>query len=140
MAIAHAYFRAHRLARIIQSDPVDAGRREFVAQQLFLMSGDNLILQRIDSDDVQWLRFGDAEAAALSDGVVMNTSVLADDGAAWADDLAGAAHAIGFVFRFKVAVDETGIVAIGNKTNLLRLGLLSHGEFVAPRRRARIRL
>src|SRR5712692_1295379 len=118
MAIAHAYFRAHRLARIVQSDPVDAGRREFVAQQIFLMSGDNLILQRIDSDDVQWLRFGDAEAAALSDGVVMNTSVLANHRPVGADDLAGAGRAIGFVLRFKIPIDETGIVAIGNKTNL----------------------
>jgi len=61
MAIANAHFRAHRLARIIQSDPVDAGRREFVAQQLFLMSGDDPVLHRIDADDIQGLRFGDAE-------------------------------------------------------------------------------
>src|SRR6266849_7667373 len=134
MAIAHAYFRAHRLARIVQSDPVDAGRREFVAQQLFLMSGDNLVLQRIDSDDVQWLRFGDAEAAALSDGVMMNARMRANHRTACADDLARTGRAIVFVFRFKIPIDEARIVAIGNKTDLLRLGLLSHGEFVAPRR------
>src|SRR5712692_507037 len=104
------------------------------------MSGDDLILPSVDSDHVQRMRFGDADAAALSDGVMMNARMRANDGAASADDLAGSGQTIGLVFRFQVAIDEAGIVTIGNKTNFLRLGLLSHREFVAPRRLAHIRL
>src|SRR5438046_10065258 len=43
MAIANAHFRAHRLALIMQRDPVHAGPGEFVPRQLFLLSASRLI-------------------------------------------------------------------------------------------------
>src|SRR6185436_3695864 len=87
----------------------------------------------VDVGYIQRLRSGDADSAALADGVTMNTRMLAHHGAASINYLTFARQTIGCSFSFKVAIDETGIIAVRNQTDFLRLRFLGHRERVFSR-------
>ena len=107
---------------------------------VYLLAHDHLIPRRVDVDDIQRLRPGDPDAASLADGVTMNAGVMAHDCTTGIYYLAFAWQALARVFRFKVAIDEAGVVPIGNKTDFLRLRFLCHREPVRARHFPHFRL
>ena len=53
VAVAHAHLGAHRRARLVERDPVDARGRELFAQQIFLAADDDAVALRVNRDDVK---------------------------------------------------------------------------------------
>src|SRR6266404_3848409 len=64
---------------------------------------------------------------------MMYAGMFADYFATRAHNFTRTRQAFGLIFGGEIAIDESRVVAIGNKTNLLGLRLVSHSEFVAPR-------
>src|SRR6266568_4159283 len=140
VTIADTDFCAHRLSRIVERDPIDTSRGESVAQQFIVVADDYTILLRIDPENIKrpWLR--DTNSAALADRVAMNARVRTNNLSAGRDDFAGARQSFGLLFSLQISIDEAGVVAIRNETNLLRLFLFSDREVTVARRLARIAL
>src|SRR5207253_1999868 len=106
----------------------------------FLFADDNTVSIRIDSGDVERLRISDANAASLSDRVMMNAGMRADHRTLPVDDFAGPRQAISLSFRSEITIDEPGIIAVGHKTDFLRLFLFRNRQIVSASGGARIRL
>src|SRR5439155_15697807 len=140
VTITHAYFGLRSFALVVWGNPIHARGYELIAQQFFLLADHDPVSDRIDSGNVQRLRISDANAASLSDRVMMNAGVRADDRAFRVDDFAGAWQAISLSFRGEIAIDEAGIITVGNKTDFLRFFLFRHREIVSARGLARIGL
>ena len=72
----------------------------------------------IDGGDVNGMAEGDADAFAFADGEVLVAWVCAEDFAGRVDELAGGC----------VLGEEMGVVVVGNKTNVLRVGFIEDRE------------
>ena len=119
VTITHAYVGLNSFALVVEGNPVHARGHELIAQQFFLFADHNAVSVRIDSDNVERLRISDANAASLSDCIMMNAGVRADHRAFRVDDFTRAWQAISLSFRGEIAVDESGIITVGNETDFL---------------------
>src|SRR5262249_27406398 len=82
---------------------------------------------------------GHTESLALSDGKVMNASVLADDFAGSGDEFASRVGKR-FTSLCEVSIKEALVVAAGNETDFLRVGLFGESESVVTRQFANLGL
>src|SRR5262249_36561871 len=84
---------------------------------------------------IQRLAGGKAETAALADGEAMHTAMFGERGAGPVDDPPGPDAR-----RARGTLDKSRVVAIGNETDLLALGLVRVGESQSARPRAHLGL
>src|SRR5205085_11166804 len=136
VTITDAYFGLQSFAWIVDGNPIHARRGELIAQQFFLFANHDTVSVRINSRDVERLRISDTNATSLPDRVMMNAGVRADHRAFWVDDFAGPRQAISLSFRGEIAVNESGIITVGNKTDFLRLPLFRNRQIVTASRGA----
>src|ERR1700722_4839240 len=127
--MANFYGDAHGLAEIVDCDEVHAARAQSTRVEIFFSADDDLLVRAADLNHVERRTGGHAESFALADGEVVNAVVLADDFAAGGDQLAGGVGQCFALFGEK-SVDEALVIAAGDETDFLRVGLLGRGEAV----------
>ena len=96
---------------------------------MLIAADDDLLVGAADLDDIERRSRGHAESLALADGKVVNAGMLADHVAVCGDEVAGGVGQ-GSTLLGEVGVDETLVVAAGNETDLLGVGLLCEREAV----------
>src|SRR5206468_13016463 len=84
----------------------------------------------LDPDNVQRVCISDPQAAALTDSVMMKPRVRSHYLSLAADNLARVRQPISLFFGLEISIDEGGVVAVGNKTDLLRFFLFRNREIV----------
>ena len=104
-------------------EPIGLVGDEGAAEEGVFVADGDLVGVGVDVDDVDGVAKGEADAFALADGEMLVAGVLADDLAGGVDDLAGAEGIRGS------ALDEGGVVLVGNEADFLRIGFVVDGEF-----------
>src|SRR5205807_9794722 len=72
VTIANTDFGAHWLSRIVERNPVQARRGEFIAQQFIVITNHDFVVRRVDIQNIQWSRVGDTNPAPLTNREAMN--------------------------------------------------------------------
>ena len=88
VAIADAHRRADGIFGDCIRNPIDVAHFAGGAAKFAIFADDEAIILAVERDHVDWMSRGEAEAAALADGVVMQTVVAADHFAGSGDDFA----------------------------------------------------
>src|SRR3989442_8121509 len=122
-SIAYSHVRSHRLVGIIDRHPVYAARRQRFSIQLASLPDDELVAGHVNLQHVQRLTGSHSDAAALTNGIAMQTRVLADDPSVRRRDLASADSQVAHLVP-PVILNKPSIVAVGHETYLLTLGLV----------------
>ena len=122
------------VGEIAVADPVDVAQTDAGRRQRLARADDHARRPRIERDDIERLRGGDAEAAALADRVVEDAGVAAEHAAVDMDDVAGLGGAR------QQPLDHLAVVAGGDEADVLAVGLVGDGEAEFVRERAHLRL
>ena len=91
--------------------------------EIFLLADHDLARVSLDLNHVERRTRGYAKTLALAHGEVVDAAVLADDFAIGGDQLAGGIGQ-GLALLRKIGVEKLLVVAAGNKTDFLGVGLL----------------
>ena len=125
--MAYLDLGADRLAQVVEGNPVGVAHGELPAQQLLGFADDHAALRGQDFGYINRLARGDAQTAALADGVMVDAVVPAYDLAFGGYDFAACVRPRG-VLLLEIAVDERGVVAVGHKADFAALRLVGHAQ------------
>ena len=137
VTVANLYCDPHRLAQILDGNQIHAPGAQRARIKMLVSADDYLLIGSADLDDVERRSRRHAESLALADGEIVNAAVLADHFAARRHQFAGG---VGQEPRLlgEIGVDEALVIAAGDKTDLLRIGLLGDGKPVLARQFANL--
>ena len=116
------------------ADPVEIAQLHERRRQRLARADDDAPARRVERDDIERLAGGDAEAAALADGVMQDAVVAAEHAAVDMDDVAGLGGA------GHQPLDHRAVVARRHEADVLAVGLFGDAEAELAGERAHLRL
>jgi len=111
----------------VEGDPVDVADEAGGVPEVAIVADDELVLGLVEGDDVERTAGGDAEAAALSDGVAMEPLMRTEDFAIESDDFAGGGRRFPALLA-EITFDELNVIAGRHEANFLAFGLFGDGQ------------
>src|SRR5579872_437011 len=127
MLVANFNFGPDRAGDRGRRDPVHFVCRQAWPQQFVVASDDYPLGCRFGRDHIERLACRNAEPAPLAHREVVCALVLAENPAAGVHDFALCALALNALL-VEIGIDETGIVAVRDETDLLAVGLFGNGH------------
>src|SRR5580700_3150471 len=127
MTNLHGY--SHRLAKFIHGDKIQTPGAQFARIKMLVAADHDLLVGAIYLNHIERRSGRNPKALALSHGEVVNAAVLTDHLSTRGYQLTRSLGE-GLAALAQISIDETLVVAAGNKTNFLRVGLLRQRQTV----------
>ena len=117
LAVAHLHLGTEPRGRPVEGDPVERAHVQLPAEEIGVVAQHDAVRLGLNGRDIQRPPGGDAQPAALADGIADDAAVRAEALAVAVDEVAAGIGLAG------EAADEGGIVAVRDEADILTVRL-----------------